>query len=207
MLESGAVSEAELRKIIGEGLLKRALGAVGSGLRKFKGWCGDVVAATKEGLHDILLPNKGAKVLYDALCKLANAGKKLDDVKIFVTVNGETFPVLKFALHKKKNLYFFMNHDKKSAPARTLKDLSEFIQKKLPKVKFVNAIENIYCAEVPTEMLNEAKESQLIRYIKKNNLSLKDALKPETIEYIRKNVMAKSRKSANQIKSKIEEYF
>lgn len=206
LLESGQVSEQELCQIIGEGLFKRAMGAMGRGFRKVKGWMGDIVAATKEGLHDFFVPNKGAKELHSVLVKLTDAGKKLDDVKLYATINDNTYPVLKFALHNKKNLFFCINSEKKDAQPRTIKDLSEFIQKKISGIKFNHAIENIYCAEVPLNLLNEAKESKLVKYIKKHKLTAKSAKDSKVIEYIKKNIFG-GKQSSKFVAKKIEEYF
>lgn len=206
LLDEGLATEDELKDLIGEGLFRRAIGAVKRGVEGVKNAATAVKEAPKKLFDRIFKPNAGVVKMRDVINKMSKDGIELKGVKIYATLGKATFPVVDFLLKGKKSLMLVIDKAVSSAKPKTLAELREFLHDHLPtKAKIVDAIDGIYCAEANKEVLKALFESKLTDYIEKKGLSKEDALKPETVKEIKRLKIMK--KKDEDIKAAIEKYF
>lgn len=201
MLEKGMITESEAKELLGEGLFKRAMGAIKRGVNKVKDTYTKTKEATKQALHDMFKPNEGVKKMLVAMQSIVKDGKvKLDGVKIFATLGDKVLPVKEFAMKGKRALLLLVDRDDASAKPKTLDELRNYLHDVLGKAKVKDAIQGIYCAEAPKAMLAESK---LTDYLADKKLSKEDALKPETLKELKKLTKQNDEKT----KAAVEKYF
>ena len=115
MLENGIATEEEVERLIGEGLLKRAIGAVKRGIDKVKDTAKAVKGAASEALHDLLKPNEGISKMLKAMASIARSGgSKLEDVKVYATLGDKVLPVAAFAMKGKRSLILLVSRAAKA---------------------------------------------------------------------------------------------
>lgn len=206
LLENKMIDEDEAKELLGEALFKRAIAALKKAGKKVASKFGQIVVGTAKNLHDQFATNSGVKAMIAALDKIKAKAPKFDfsKVRLFVTLDNETFPVIRLAMAKgagKSKLFLLMNQNKKDAKPVTLVDLKNFFFEKLGKTPDIkNEIDGVYCAEVPEDMLSESK---LTDYIEKENLTAKTAKKPENIKILKKL----TKQGEQKVLAAIDKYF
>ena len=210
MLENNMIDESELKTLISEGLLKRTKARIGQFFKKTVKTAKDAA----EAIHDVIKPNKGAKMLIVALDKLSKKGINPGVVKMFASMGEEKYyPIVDFKVEKKKNVILIVNPDNSSAQPKNVKAFRELIYRDCgmkSNMKITDVIESISLAKINdaaeakmNESFNLMFESKLSDYIEDNNLSKDDALKDENIKKIKKL----TKQNDTKTKEAIEKYF
>ena len=211
MLDNDMINESELKELLGEAGFKRLFAKVRDIAKK------TVTGAKKaaEAIHDLVKPNKGAKMLLTALNDLAKHKIDLGNVKIYASIDdGQKYiPVIDFKVQKQKNIILIVNPDNASATPKTMKEFREVVFrdcKMKSNEKLTDVVASITVAKINNaaeakldESIKIVLESKLTDYIKDNNLSKEDALKPENIKKLKKF----TKQNDDKTKAAIEKAF
>lgn len=141
LLETGQMSEVEVEKLLGEGLVKRLGHALKTGAKATAGYVGNsfkhVFGDIGKFMHDMVLANKGIAKLLKCISALKPKVKNLEDVKLVVLVERTVYPIYELDIPGKfsKALILSINPDKSGTVngAITLGNLMSIMQAK--KVK------------------------------------------------------------------------
>ena len=202
MLKNNLATEDEVKDMLNEGLFRRAVDAV----KRFGARAEEIAHAINwapQKIYDIICKkNAGVEKLIEAMEKMRKNGATFDGIKMYAVLGAETYPILRFAvINHKSTLVLIVDKTAKNTNPLTLNDLKDFLVSN--KIRLTTFIDSIVCAEQKNAEKMIA-ESKLSDYIEKNKLSKADALKPDVIKHIKRNI---TKKNDEDTKSMIEKYF
>lgn len=189
LIESGEMSEEEVKALLGEGLVKRFGKAIKDTAKagaefvgnSFKHVFGDI----GHFMHDMVLANKGIAKLLKCISALKSKVKNLEDVKLVVLVERTVYPIYELDIPGKfsKALILSINPDKSGTVngAITLGNLMSIMQSK--KVKNLSSwVEGVVIGveKGAEKTLDEASKKPSANPSKKP--SKKSSTKPSTID-------------------------
>ena len=129
LLEKKIATSEEIKSILNEGLFKRAMSAIKSGLSSIGRDSAFIDKYVSQKIHDTFAANKGVKKFMQAIKDFYKKGIEFKDIKIFVYFDkyDKTYPVADFMFSKNKKTLAVLFSDKNDK-AKTFADLYKIMK-------------------------------------------------------------------------------